>query len=830
MARTEIAALHAEAAANRNSPGYPTRMTALYRFEGFHLNPATRELHQGDALVALPARAFDCLAYLIEHRDRAVGRDELIAAVWGRVEVSDTLLSHTVVKIRRALGDTGNEQRTVRTVPRFGYRWTGAIESVPSTPDAPASIAAPEQSPEPSPEPASPAPADVPAALATPALTPRTRSRELAFVACAAVVVIALAAGWLGRTRPAPVALGPAPTTHGGSAEALVAPALVLPAEITAPDEWRWLRLGLMDLVATRLRDGALPTVPSESVVGLLKQRGVAADPLHDPQWASVASLRVLPRVDFDGRLWRVRLDASGAQRSLSVEAQADDAIAAARTAADLLLRKLGHAPSSAAAPSSPALDDLLQRSGAAMLADQLDQARDLIAHAPPELQQQPRIEHRMAQIELRAGDYAAVERRLPALLDRLASSPDAALRARVLITLAAAQVRQNQPERAAELYEEAIELRRGQHDFEALGVAYLGRGVVLAQAVRLDEATSELSRARIELEMAGDALGVASVDVNLGDLQLLRHRPADALPILKQAAHAFEQLGAREGLAHALVQQASAEREMLDHPAALATTARFWPPEAHTNNLRMRWTLTRARADALAGIGRSAEAQALIERIGALADPRADAETRAYADALAAQVAWLRGDAGAAAQSVAGALVPALRDADPATYTRALHLRLRALRAPGQDADADADADAAMQALRAWADDAGDDWRAMYAALAEAERAWAAGRREPALEQFSVAMRAAERFNVPEDLVAVGAPYVAALIAASQLDSARAVSGRIAPWADRDLRAATAQAHLFRALGQDDAAHKAEEAALRIAGERSPASGPAVP
>ena len=33
--------------------------------------------------VPLPPKSSDCLTHLIEHRDRAVGRDELIAAVWG---------------------------------------------------------------------------------------------------------------------------------------------------------------------------------------------------------------------------------------------------------------------------------------------------------------------------------------------------------------------------------------------------------------------------------------------------------------------------------------------------------------------------------------------------------------------------------------------------------------------------------------------------------------------------------------------------------------------------------------------------------------------------
>jgi DNA-binding winged helix-turn-helix (wHTH) protein len=71
------------------------------------VSAATRELADGTRAIDLPARAFDCLVYLIEHRDRAVGRDELIAAVWGRADVSEALLSHTILNIRRALGGGG---------------------------------------------------------------------------------------------------------------------------------------------------------------------------------------------------------------------------------------------------------------------------------------------------------------------------------------------------------------------------------------------------------------------------------------------------------------------------------------------------------------------------------------------------------------------------------------------------------------------------------------------------------------------------------------------------------------------------------------------------
>jgi hypothetical protein len=292
-------------------------------------------------------------------------------------------------------------------------------------------------------------------------------------------------------------------------------------------------------------------------------------------------------------------------------------------------------------------------------------------------------------------------------------------------------------------------------------------------------------------------------------------------LTVLANAARQFERLGAREGRAYALSQQAIAEGELLDVDAALATSARFWPPEANTNNLRMRWNLVLARAQALAGVGRLDAAQVLVERIRNEADPQKDAVVRAQGELLAAGLASQRGDAKAAAALAAVALVPILREADPISWTRGLLLQAQSLRDSGQVAAATA----VGAAQQSWAAGSGDDWRTLYATLGAAEQAWAERRHEPALEQFAAAMQSAERMNVPEDLVAVGAPYLAALIEASQLDTARAVSGRIAMWADRDLRAASAQARLYRALGQDDAARKADETVARLRAQASRAA-----
>src|SRR5215470_6472840 len=113
-------------------------MTATFRFGDYTLSASTRELKRGDTPIAISPRAFDCLAYLIEHRDRAVGKDELVAAVWERVDVSDTQLGQTVLRARRAVNDDGQAQNVIKTVSRFGYRWVADVAIVGDADVAPA--------------------------------------------------------------------------------------------------------------------------------------------------------------------------------------------------------------------------------------------------------------------------------------------------------------------------------------------------------------------------------------------------------------------------------------------------------------------------------------------------------------------------------------------------------------------------------------------------------------------------------------------------------------------------------------------------------------------
>jgi DNA-binding winged helix-turn-helix (wHTH) protein len=113
-----------------------------YRFGAFRLDIDKRELWRADACVSLQPKVFDTLAYLLEHRDAAVSRDELIGAVWGRADVTDNVLGQIIARARHAVDDTGEDQRAIRTVVRFGYRWVAAVEPIAEPAEVPAPVAA----------------------------------------------------------------------------------------------------------------------------------------------------------------------------------------------------------------------------------------------------------------------------------------------------------------------------------------------------------------------------------------------------------------------------------------------------------------------------------------------------------------------------------------------------------------------------------------------------------------------------------------------------------------------------------------------------------------
>jgi TolB-like protein len=113
-----------------------------FRFAGHTLDADRRELRRGSEPIAVEPQVFDLLIYLVQNRERVVSKDDLIAAVWGGRIVSDSTLTSRVNAARKAVGDSGKDQRLIRTIARKGLRFVGEVRTE-SRGDEPADVAGP---------------------------------------------------------------------------------------------------------------------------------------------------------------------------------------------------------------------------------------------------------------------------------------------------------------------------------------------------------------------------------------------------------------------------------------------------------------------------------------------------------------------------------------------------------------------------------------------------------------------------------------------------------------------------------------------------------------
>jgi TolB-like protein len=117
-----------------------------YLFENYAFDTDRRELRRDDELVAIPPQVFDLLDYLIRNREHVASKDDLINAIWNGRVVSDAALTTRLNAARSAIGDSGQEQRLIKTLPRKGFRFVGTVR------EATASVAVtntPTQKPKP---------------------------------------------------------------------------------------------------------------------------------------------------------------------------------------------------------------------------------------------------------------------------------------------------------------------------------------------------------------------------------------------------------------------------------------------------------------------------------------------------------------------------------------------------------------------------------------------------------------------------------------------------------------------------------------------------------
>lgn len=771
----------------------------VFRFGDYRLDPAKRELEHRGELIVLTPHVFDCLTYLVSHRDRAIGRDELIAAVWGRADVSDTLLAQTVMHARRAVGDSGGDQHAIRTIPRFGYRWVDeATDIVAETPP--------------------PAPDLRPAVVPVP-MSAQSAGRKppvTLVVAMLLMVIVAAAVGLNWRNgaerddrRQAPPATG-------------VEPLLVLPVAVAQTPESTWIPLGLMDSIAGRLRQGGWAVVPSATVVAMAARDDANSEALIVELTAMTgAGLLIRPQARRVGDEWQVRLQLSGADSvPADITGNAADLLDAARLASDRLAALLLREPLPEAPISDPdaALVEQVQRIEAELLANRLDAAAAVLSALPRTWQDNPEIRYQRAFLDYRTGSLAEAESGFVALIDELATHSDERalqLRARALIGLGSVARTRTRFDQAIPLYQQAIDLLAAVNQPSLIGMALTYQGISRATMGDFESATAALARARVVLDGTGDAIGVVIVDAGFATMQADRRRLADAVARLSDAIERFDRLGAESEAFDKRIALTQMSRELLDVPTALTNSAVVWERARTDHSQRLFPMAAAMRAMALLDAGQLRAARDVLTALEALPSERADGgyQWRQARAALARLLAAEGVDD--QAESVLAALVGAVPvgGVESANLWRQWFGVLRRLGRGDEVAAWVAEVDG-------WPELDSIERRILFH-LIRGEQDWAMDERVSARRHYEQALAQADELGVPAQIAMVAQSFGSALIDAGLASEAAAVVGRLAAWSRHDYDSALLETRLFHALGQAGSWRRALERLRALSGER---------
>lgn len=108
----------------RRAPTRTAKTTATYRFGKVEVDFRRAEVLRGGHPVALSAREYSLLRYLIEHRGAALSREELLEKVWGYEPGTTTrTVDVHIAWLRQKLEDNPKYPQFILTVRGLGYKF-----------------------------------------------------------------------------------------------------------------------------------------------------------------------------------------------------------------------------------------------------------------------------------------------------------------------------------------------------------------------------------------------------------------------------------------------------------------------------------------------------------------------------------------------------------------------------------------------------------------------------------------------------------------------------------------------------------------------------------
>lgn len=122
-----------------------------FRLRGCLVQPRLNRLVLGDGCVKLRPRLMDVLAFLAQHEGEVLSKDTIIAAVWARPFLAESVLSRSIADLRRVLGDDAAQPRFIETITKRGYRLVAPVERVepPESDSVPVKRPGPPRTPSP---------------------------------------------------------------------------------------------------------------------------------------------------------------------------------------------------------------------------------------------------------------------------------------------------------------------------------------------------------------------------------------------------------------------------------------------------------------------------------------------------------------------------------------------------------------------------------------------------------------------------------------------------------------------------------------------------------
>lgn len=495
------------------------------RFADVEIDPGTREVRRGGEVVPVQNRVFELLAYLIAHRDRAVGKDELQERVWPGMIVTETALTRAVMKARRAVGDDSDRQAVIRTVHGHGYRFVAPLETDSGDP----------------------------AGISEEPKTWRPAAAWGAVVTVALLGLVAVAALFSFNT--------------GNAGGARIA---VLPVEDRTGDpDLAWSGLGLMSYANRLFAEGAAgDTVPARRVMAAAEELPPDADAGH---------LQELRRSLGASHLIRAVLSREGDRLTLEYrvvhEKGGGPPAAVSGTRATDLAREMTRSVISSlpgsglrrefrTVSSDPFVNETYARGLSLQLKGEVTDARDYFEVAvrqEPELFW-PRYEMALAMRDM--GELDAARGNLEALAARTRDSADTEMRAAANNALAQVYWRQREYPRAEEAYRVALEAARAGGDPAVEATILVNRGILARITGDLGAARRHLAAA-LEASDRADDPDRGSIYQSLGQVEWAAGELPLALDFYRRAHDAFRQSGDRRGVAASLNAMARVERRM---------------------------------------------------------------------------------------------------------------------------------------------------------------------------------------------------------------------------------------------------------------------------